>query len=132
MKITIPKLFELSALPANMQKIEPLVSFINGAVDQFVKALQGRLTLRDNAYSEIRSLVFKRATDPNAPWTQEFTPAQRTVEGVMILQTESVDGNTLASWTYAFQASGKILVTAYPRLMASPSELTIKFAVLFQ
>jgi len=132
MRITIPKLFEVSQLPQNLQKIEPLVAFVNGAVEQLVKALQGRLTFRDNVYSEIRVLTFKKGTDPNAAWTQEFTPAQRTVEGLLILQTEATDGNTVASWSYVFSSSGAIVVHIYPRLMASTSAITVKCVVLFQ
>ena len=132
MKVTIAKLFEVFQLGPDGKKLEPLVAFLNGAIDQIVKALQGRLTLRDNAFTEIRSLTFTKATDPNTAWTQEFTPAQRTVEGVVILQSEASDGNTVASWSYAFTSKGTIVLSVYPRLMASTSPLTVKLAVLFQ
>ena len=129
MKITIAKLFEMGGLPENLQKIEPLVAFINGAVDQLVKALQGRLTLRDNVYCEIREMTFTGTG--NTARLQTFTPAQRTVEGVLLLQTESKDGNTIGSWTYRFLASGALEVSIYPRAV-SDLPITAKFAVLFQ
>jgi len=132
MKITVVKLFEALQLGADAAKLEPLVSFLNGAIDQMVRALQGRLTLRDNAQCEIRSVAFNRTTDAAAPWTAEFTPRQRTVEGVLVLQTTASDGNTLASWRYEFTSKGTILLTVYPRLMTSAATLDIKFAVLFQ
>ena len=129
MKITIPKLFESFQLGADAAKLDPLVSFINGAIEQVVKALQGRLTLRDNAFSEIRSLEFKD-TGPG-PWIQTFTPAQRTVEGIIILQTEAADDNTVESWRYKFLANGTIEIAVYPRV-ASALPITIKFVTLFQ
>ena len=132
MRITIPRLFESFALGADAAKLEPLVSFINGSVEQIVKALQSRLTFRDNVYSEIRVLTFKKGKDSNAAWTADFTPAQRTVEGLLILQTEATDGNTIASWSYAFSSSGAIVVQIYPRLMTSDSTITVKCVVLFQ
>lgn len=129
MKITIPRLFESFQLGPDAVKLEPLVSFINGAVEQLVKALQLRLTLRDNAFAEIRSLDFKG--EGTGPWIQTFTPQQRTVEGIVLLQTESADDNTIASWRYKFLASGAIEIAVYPRV-ASTKPITIKFATLFQ
>ena len=132
MKITIPKLFEALQLGKEAEKLEPLVQFVNGAVEQLVKALQLRLTLRDNAYAEIREVTFKKPAGANDPWTAEFTPAQRTVEGVLSLQTQAADGNTVASWRYDFTTRGSIILSVYPRLMTSSVPLTIKFAILFQ
>ena len=140
MKITIAKLFEMGGLPENLQKIEPLVAFINGAVDQLVKALQGRLTLRDNVYCEIRTVAFRPPAvlaDPVSgalmPWVAEFMPAQRTVEGVVVLQAEATDGNTPGSWSYAFTSKGSLLISVYPRIsVATSNEMKVKFAVLFQ
>lgn len=140
MKITIAKLFEALQLGPEAAKLEPLVSFINGSIDQVVRALQNRLTLRDNAQCEIRDVVFRPPavladpiTSAVLPWTAEFTPSQRTVEGILVIQTEASDGNTLASWTYAFTSKGTLSLSVFPRVsVASSKEMTIKFAVLFQ
>jgi hypothetical protein len=130
MKLTVVKLFEALQLGKEAEKLDPLVQFINGIAEQVVKALQGRLTIRDNAYAEIRELTFK-ATGI-APWVATFTPAQRTVEGMLLLATQSSDGNTIASWSYVFQSSGAITVSIYPRVGISTQSITAKFAVLFQ
>lgn len=130
MKITASKLFEAFQLGDAAAKIEPLVSYLNGTFDQLIKALQGRITIRDNVFSEIRELQF--AGVATGPRTQTFTPAQRTVEGIVLLQTQAADGNTVASWRWAFLASGAIEITVYPREQAPNAALTAKFAILFQ
>lgn len=134
MRITIPKLFELFQLPKPLQGAEPLVAFVNGAVEQIAKALQSRLTLRDNAYVEIRELTFAGSGSDTGPWKQTFTPAQRTVEGILLLQTQSIDTpepNTITSWAYRFLSNGSIEMSVYARA-ASTKPITAKFAVLFQ
>ncbi len=138
MKVTVPKLFELFQLDEKLRGVGPLVDFINSSLEQVIKALQGRLTIRDNGFAELRALSFRKpspATDAAGgyfPWEQTFTPAQRTVEGVLLLQTEAKDGNTVASWRWEFLSSGAIRIVVYPRLTTSTEALSVKLAVLFQ
>lgn len=138
MRVTVPKLFELFQLDEKLRGVGPLVDFLNTSLEQVIKALQGRLTIRDNGFAELRSLEFRKpspATDSAGgyfPWEQTFTPAQRTVEGVLLLQTEAKNGNTVASWRWEFLSNGSIRLTVYPRDTTSNESLTAKFAVLFQ
>lgn len=129
MRITISKLFELFQLPQELRTVQPLVDFVNTSVEQLTKALQGRLTLRDNMACEIRTLEFKPSGDTYLP--QTFTPSKRNVEGVLLLGSTSEEGNTLNSFQWEWLTSGALRITPYPRNAYPTRPLQAKFVVLY-
>lgn len=131
MRVTVGKLFELFQLPEALRGIAPMAEWLNSVVDQTTRAINGGLTLRDNLASEVKTLSLRKGATAADPWTAEFTPSRRTVEGILLLQTEAVDGNTVTSWAWRFTSKGSVAIDAYPRLPSSTEALSVKLVLLF-
>lgn len=74
-----------SDIPDSPEWFTPIISILNEFLDTVIGALRGKLTFKDNFYSEIKEFVFTHGVE------MSISTSIPTYEGVIILKTPNDD-----------------------------------------
>ncbi len=95
-----------STVATIVKGLRPFFAYVNGVVENLVKAVSGQLTLGDNLKGQLLSVKLTHATSVKVALTS------RDIHGLVSLRC---DGNTVEGLDYAFAADDSFSITAYFR-----------------
>jgi len=132
MKLSVTKLFSKESLANDiLQKIEPLINWLNPLSEQLVRALQNKLSFADNFNCQIKEL-----TDVLHGVTIKVTVAGiNPVFTVLPLSILPTGNSTLAEavpqLAWRINDQGQLEITPYMRSASSTQKYTVSVLILY-